>query len=138
MNQARRQIGFRGTALMMFACVWIGVGVGVLRHPRPETASHILPLEYLGEDFRAAIWFAAAGVAIVTAWWPPGKDKWGWMALSIPAILRVVTYAVASVFGWLPVDFAITWVFITGLVFLLSAWPEMPLRRPPPTERGRG
>jgi hypothetical protein len=111
-------------ALLFFAVVWFTVGFGIIDMPNPPGATHALPLEYLPVWFRVALWFGAAVCAVVAAFWPKGQDKWGWVALGIPASLRVVSYGVAVLVGWIEPRYFFSWVFILGLVMLLASWPE--------------
>ena len=117
-------LGHRGMALLFFAVIWVGVGLGIVATPRPEGATHALPLEYLPVWFRAGLWFLGAVCAATAAFWPKGKDVWGWVLVGVPASLRVVSYGIAVLAGWIEPRYFITWVAILALVMLLASWPE--------------
>lgn len=121
--------GYRGRALTLVGLVWILVGLTVLREPeRVPLVSEWLPLW-----LRVALWTGAGLVALLTSWWPPGRDRWGFMALVVPAAIRALAYAWSWTLGlvsdgelgdsadWIG---ATGWVAIVGFVLLLAAWPE--------------
>lgn len=128
------RLGYRGWDLIVVSTIWVLIGLSIhLRgDPDPE---HTVMLEHFGEWLRIAIWWGAAVVGYVTAWWPPGKDRWGWTALVIPPALRALQYLVAwglgvasgDMFGyagaWLE---AIAWTLVTLWVVRQAKRPEMP------------
>lgn len=126
----RRLLGYRGLSLTFLALVWFAVGARLLvdpNDPGSHLIGHRLPLEYLPIWLRVAIWWAAALAAVVTAWWPKGKTKWGFVALVVPASFRAISFTGALLLGahgglaW--VDAAV-WVGITSYVMVLADWPE--------------
>jgi hypothetical protein len=119
-------LGHRGLSLIFFAVVWASQGLGILDTPYNDVATHQLPLEYLPVWFRAGLWFAAALCAVTACWWPVGKDKWGWVALGAPVVLRVGSYTGGAFMGWIDPRYAFAWLAILGLVMVLTTWPEMP------------
>ena len=86
-------------------------------------------MELLPLWLRVALWWAAALGACVAAFWPPGKDRWGWVLLSVPVSLRVVSYTVGALFGWVDFTWALSWLALLAIVVLLAYWPE-----PAPTD----
>lgn len=115
----------RAAMLCLFAVVWVTVGLRIIEQPR-AVASHTLPLEYLPTWLRAGIWFASAACAVVAAWWPRGRDKWGWVALTIPASMRAASFCGAAALGWMSWWSPAAWVAILLVILLLSSWPEEP------------
>lgn len=118
--------GFRATALIILAVVWFSVGLGLIDRPTIPGAGHPLPLEYLPLWVRVGLWWLAAVCAVVACFWPPGDDRWGWVLLSLPASLRVVSYGVGAALGWLSPSYLVSWLMILGLLLLLASWPEPP------------
>jgi hypothetical protein len=116
--------GYRPTALVLFSLIWFSVGLGLVTQSTQVRAEHPLPLEYLPIEWRVALWWVPALAGLVNAFWPPGKDKWGWALLSIPATFRACSYFVAAIFGWLDATYFISWAVILGILTLLALWPE--------------
>jgi hypothetical protein len=121
---ARSRLGYRGWTLTFLGVVWFAVGARIFTrgdlHP-----GHTMPIEYLNEWVRVAIWWGSAIIAFVTAWWPPGKTKWGFVALMIPAGFRAGSYLGAVMFGyWSVLVDALVWTGIVGFVMLCADWPE--------------
>ena len=125
---ARLHLEERGRALLMLAVVWVMIGLAVMFRPDPDIA-HRLPIEYAPHWIRAAIWWIPAGIAVVTAWWPVGKDKWGYVALVIPVAFRGISYTIAfalgvltgNAYGWSGYLLeTIVWAFVMGLVVHLA------------------
>ena len=127
----QRRFGFRGKALTRLGVVWLLVGLSVLLAPVRD-ADNLIALEQLPVWLRVGLWWAPAVVAFVTAWWPAGADKIGFMALVVPAALRALSYLWTAVVGTFSDVYgdtgmwtaAIAWVVITDFVILLAAWPE--------------
>lgn len=120
--------GFRPTALVLFSLIWFGVGLGLItRGAAPLNPEHRLPLEYLPIWLRVALWWGPALLGLVAAFWPPQRDRWGWVLLSIPASFRAASYLFAGMIGWIDFSYAVSWVVICGILTLLAFWPE-PIR----------
>lgn len=137
-ERLRLHLGYRGTALISLGLVWFAVGARIVTQPDDDPL-HMLPIEYLPISIRSGIWFGAAAVALIVAFWPPGKTKWGYTALVIPAAFRALSYlgavilsAVGQAIGrpeWGYADAwvdALVWSGIVGYVMLCADWPEPP------------
>ena len=126
------RFGYRGRALSMVGVVWILISFRVLLTPDSDPAQLLL-LEHLPVELRFVIWLGAGVCALVTAWWPVGSDRFGFMALVAPAAIRAGSYAWNALLGALTgndvghrgdwID-AVAWVVIVAFILLLSAWPE--------------
>jgi hypothetical protein len=137
-----RRFGYRGRALTLVGTVWVLVGIGVLLHPYQHPDALLLH-ERLPLALRTILWLGAGVCALVTSWWPPGADRFGFMALVVPAAIRAGSYAWSAFLGLLThnhvgqatqwVD-AVAWLAIVAFVQLLAAWPEPA----PPRENGGG
>lgn len=122
------RFGYRGRALTLVGLVWVLVGVKVLRDPGGTPY-----LDHLPTWLRLSVWGATGGVALVTAWWPAGADRYGFMALSIPATIRTLANGWSWLLGivtgnqvgnsgdWVS---AVAWAAIVAFVLLLASWPE--------------
>ena len=97
-----RLVGRRGASLLLFAMVWFAVGLRLITEvdedPLHTNLTEILPLW-----LRVAIWWIPAVVALVTICWPSGgsRNKWGFVALVLPAALRAVSFLTTAVLGFL-------------------------------------
>lgn len=127
-----RRIGFRGRALTLFGAVWVLIGVLVAQDPVLDLEHPIL-LELLPHSVRVALWISAGTAALITAWWPPGSDRMGFIALVVPAGLRTGSYGWSAVMGAVTdqnigdaTDWpqAIAWGLVVALVLLIARWPE--------------
>lgn len=116
--------GYRPTSLILFSLIWFSVGLSLITRPIQVESEHMLPIEYLPTWARVALWWVPAACGMVAAYWPPGHDRWGWVALSIPASFRVASYGAAAAVGWIEPTAAISWAVIIGILTLLAFWPE--------------
>lgn len=133
------RIGYRGATLTFLAVVWFAVGANLIADGDPDPAHRTL-LELLPMWVRVAVWWVAAAVAMVTAWWPPTRPKWGYTALVVPAAFRALSYGGAATFaGWHAVTGTESWTFVVatvadtavwlGITFYIltcAGWPEPP------------
>lgn len=127
-------LGYRGVDQVLLALVWVSVGLSLVLGSDPDP-EHTTLLELVFPPHgRAALWFiSAVAVLVLTAWWPPVADKYGFVILVIPAATRAVAYVFATVAGvltgngigfagaWLD---AITWLIITWFVMRQARRPE--------------
>ena len=136
-----RQVGRRGTALLMLGVLWLLLGYSVflsmdIPTEAPEGVFHLL----IPADVRGFLWMLTGGTAIVAAFRPPGfSDAFGWTALYVMPALRLVSYLSGWLDwivpfgtpgyerGWVP---AITWAVIVVLIATCAGWPE-PIKRVP-------
>lgn len=119
--------------MWLLGVVWMFVGYQLVWHGEPEPGVNPVPLELLPISVRAGIWFASAAVAFVTAIWPPGRDRFGFMALVIPGALRALSYwwalgaglvtgnEIGDYHRW---DDALVWTAEVLFVVMLASWPE--------------
>lgn len=127
-----KRFGYRGRALSLVGIVWILIGVATYADPDRDPAQ-ILLVEYLPLWLRIVLWVGAGVVALVTSWWPPGADRFGFMALIAPAMIRAGSYGWSWLTYWLTggelgdkqawID-GLAWFAIVAFVLLLAAWPE--------------
>jgi hypothetical protein len=127
-----QRFGYRGRALTLVGVVWILVGVAVILHPYVDPNRMMLH-EHLPISVRVVLWVGAGVCALVTSWWPAGADRFGFMALVIPATIRAGSFAWSALLGFVTDDAigdrsrwveALAWASIVLFVELLAAWPE--------------
>lgn len=129
-------LGYRGRALFFLAVVWAMIGVRLLETGGLPDAGrgYALPLQHLPLWLRVFLWWAPAALAAVTAFWPAGWTRWGFIALVLPVAFRAASYAFSVLFGHLgDLISCLVWVGITAFVMLLAGWPEpVEVTTPPP------
>jgi hypothetical protein len=120
-----RLIGFRGTALLLFALTYVGIGLSIPH----STTSLALYHTQLPEWFRMTLWLGCAGLAILAVF--VSKPRWqgrGFFALLLPSGERFTSYMGGVLFDpdqhlrW--VGGAFVYFLLTCILLLISAWPE--------------
>lgn len=116
-NKFRWRLGRRGAFLVLMgtAYIFLGYGYGYQSTPRVTKDQLALPL-LLVDDLRfwGTLWIVAGVLAVFNAWWPPGRDAVGFMALELFAMV----WAVLNITGDLFLDAPRGWV--VGVIF--GAW----------------
>jgi len=127
-------LGHRGRGQLLLAAAWLFIGIDSIADPT-VTPTRYLFHESLPPILRAGMWIATGLVATVTAWWAPGKDKWGFVALVIPPAVRFFSYGMAWILGALPLGSigyvngwigAAVWAAVVAIVIHIAATPELP------------
>lgn len=139
-----QRFGYRGRALTFVGLIWLLIGIRVATDPIADP-DHLLLVEQLPVWLRVCLWIAGGVTAIVTAWWPTGADRFGFMALVVPAAIRTGSFAWSAFLGlvtrgevgnarhWLD---ATAWAVVVGfIVLVLAPWPEPAERRRTPRTR---
>lgn len=139
-----KQVGRRGTVLLILGFLWLLLGYSVLLDMDIPTADpagvfHLM----IPAEIRGFLWMLTGGIAMCGAFRPPGfSDAFGWAALYAMPALRMVSYlsgwldwvvpfgTTGYERGWVP---AITWGVIVALIATCAGWPE-PARVLPPTD----
>jgi len=133
-SQRIADLGHRGSSLVIIGAVWLLIGVEVFVDPEYH-AGRLWLHEELPTWLRAGLWLTAATAALVTAWWSPNHQGIGFLALQLPASLRLFSYLWSQVLwlvsggdigyanSWLN---ALTWVFVIILVRHEAAAVEPP------------
>lgn len=117
--------GFRGAALVIFALMFVGIGVGVMYNPAaPELFYAHWPLW-----FRVSLWGGSAALAAAAA--IVERPKWqsvGFAALFLGPLERSLAYWVALFSTGDPrwITGGCVWFLVASLVALIAAWPEPP------------
>jgi len=129
-----RVLGFRGTALLLFALAFVAIGLGV---PYAAPLPPALIESQVSPHFREAVWLVCAGLAVVAAFYKrPLWQRRGFGALMVPIGARAMSYLGGVIFDdagrWLP-GTVVYALFVTVLL-LIAAWPEP--ASPPKDVRG--
>jgi hypothetical protein len=128
-------LGPRGQVLCVLGFVWILVGVSVLTTPSSPTPGVFLE-QHLPAWARGVLWIGTGVAGIVAAWWPPGRDHWGFTALVAMPLARFTFYTLSTIF-WLLPDIeghsrawvsAAVWGAIAEFIMIVAGWPEPPKR----------
>lgn len=130
------RLGRRGAYLVLVGSLFtaLGFGYGVIEVPPSgvqQMTMHIKALGLLGiSDTQTALtvwgaaWMLSGLVAVITAWWPPGKDAYGFVAIwsfssvwSVLAFLGEVVYDSprASLLGVIFGIYAATVLVVSGM-----------------------
>ena len=132
------RLGRRGLVLVLVGVCWVLLGISVIL--TPYSSQGWVPHEEIPGWARGSVWIITGCVGIVTAWWPPGKDRWGFAAIVLMPLERAASFAVAAVGwalpgiehgaprGWIS---ALIWSAVVALIMLITGWQE------PPSNRGR-
>jgi hypothetical protein len=126
------RIGSRGVDLILLSVCWVIVGWSItLGDPDPQ---HKVPIEYLGEPVRIAIWYAGTVAGFIAAF-RTANDRWGFGILIVAPALRAISYWTAWAQGILHLGGAVSlwpeavlWTAVTVIVYRLARRPEMPHR----------
>jgi hypothetical protein len=127
-------LGRRGVVLLLVGLIWISVGYSVFHMPYPTTRVPA-PHELLPPAARYIAWGVTGFIGIVSAFFAPGRDRWGFLAVMLMAAERAFSWLIVlmlhfylyqhwlslPVFGFLP------WGLITFLhlsdILLVPIWP---------------
>lgn len=141
-----RRLGRRGAALAVLGAIFILVGLDVIISPDPVHMSDRFLLHTLiPHPIMAAIWIIPGTLAVYASTHRgPGPDGFGFMALVVPLILRIVSYVfsfVAFLFGastWpFGIASALIWTAILALILIIAGWAEVPTGYTPRKRFGR-
>lgn len=143
-NWVLRTLGRRGVALLLFGTLWmaqavtIALDLGVVKHGTPGLWHVNQPMWVRG------LTWVIAGAFAITAAWPRWRNahrwqKWGFLALAVPVLIRAGSYGGAWVASWFGdggfppgASSALTWLSVFAFIRLIAGWPE-----PTPPRRGR-
>jgi hypothetical protein len=126
--------GRRGWFLILFALAYLMVGVSYTCLPLPPARAHALAwlLHWVPTNAIGDAWFAAAAVALVSAFLPLPRDRFGFVALfAVPAVMGVV-YAISWAVGDAPGGLVTTLLteMIATAVLVVSGMPNPVKVRP--------
>lgn len=120
-----RALGFRGTALLLFALAYVGVGLSIPNQPPTSTVLYdsLIPV-----STRVAFWCLCALFGIFAVFYR--KPLWqgrGFGVLLLPAGERFTSYVGGMIFDVHPLRWlagAAIYFILTAVLLLIAAWPE--------------
>ncbi|UYL87626.1 membrane protein [Arthrobacter phage VResidence] len=130
-----RRLGRRGAALAVLGVIFILVGLDVIISPDPvDVTDRFLLHTLIPHPITAALWIIPGTLALwASTHRGPGPDGFGFNALVIPIILRIVSYLfsfVAFLFGAgssaAGIASALIWTAILALILIIAGWAEVP------------
>lgn len=137
MHTLPRRIGARGAMLLALSALWVVLFVAPI-HSGTTTGSDVFYHEW-PTTLRLALWYGTIGAALIAAFVPPRKDWFGWAALTIMPMQRLIAWALAWVERLLPGGrtgdpdagrFALLYLLIILVIWIAAAM------RPPALEQG--
>lgn len=128
------RLGRRGAALAILGVIFVLVGLDVLLAPDAPDYGRFLIHTFLPHPIMAALWIIPGALALrASVHKGPGKDGFGFMALVVPLIIRIVSYVFSFIaylvgagtwaFGWAS---ALIWIAILALILIIAGWAEVP------------
>src|SRR3954454_4421362 len=134
-NYLAYTIGHRGSFLMLLALAFTFYGIGVIKQ---NSVYDTYPYRFISWDVWGYVWIATGITALIGAF--RIHDRVSFMASTIISGLWTVRWFVVSIRDphasvW---STALTWVVITGIILIVSTWPEVHIRfdkdrpNPPP------
>lgn len=128
--QPPARLGRRGAVMFVLGLLWVSTGLSTLAFYEAP-AGYVLLAKFPTPI--AWAWVVTGAIAMIFAFRPQGKDKWGFVALYVPPGMRFIAAAVA--YGdWLSDGgrvgsssalFGIfSWVAILILIYTISGWRE--------------
>jgi hypothetical protein len=143
------RLGRRGAALLVLGVIFLLVGLNAaIAPPDVDLSDRFLLHTLIPHPLQALLWIVPGALAIrASAHKGPGNDGFGFIALVVPLIIRIVSYLVSFLaflvgagtwaFGW---SQALIWVAILALILIIAGWAEVPsgfMPKPPRTRRRR-
>lgn len=139
-----RRLGRRGAAQAILGVIFILVGLDVFMDPaRPPDMERFLLHTMLPAPITALLWIVPGLLALWASTHKTGPDGFGFNALVIPVIFRIVSYLisfVAFLFGAASspsaLAGALVWTAILALILIIAGWAEIPPAPKPRRRRG--
>ncbi|QIG58499.1 hypothetical protein PQE18_gp21 [Arthrobacter phage DrSierra] len=129
------RLGRRGASLLVLGIIFIMSGLQtLLSPPAVDYADRILFHTLIPHPLMALIWIVPGILALwASIHRGPGPDGFGFNALVIPLVLRILSYLgsfVAYLFGvgtW-PLGWyqALIWTAFLALILIIAGWAEIP------------
>ncbi|WNO26041.1 membrane protein [Arthrobacter phage Wildwest] len=141
------RLGRRGAALAVLGVIFMLVGLNAaIAPPTVDLSDRFLLHTLIPHPLQALLWIVPGGLALwASIHKGPERDGFGFMALVVPLILRIVSYLWSFVaylcglgtwpFGWASV---LIWLAILALILIIAGWAEVPSGYAPrPRRRSR-
>ncbi|MFJ5294534.1 hypothetical protein [Streptomyces sp. NPDC088348] len=129
------RLGRRGAYLFSAGCAWTGYGIGVAIDPRYGTVRGVTILaRYCPLTVFGWLWIVCGLTACVCAFFrTPGRDRIGFGAAVLPALLWAGAYGASWITGDYPKAWtsAISWGFAAIRLMVVSGWREQDRQETP-------
>lgn len=126
-RRLRRALGRRGAFLLGYGAMWVLYGLGQIASPPPDQRGLTVLLQLWPLSVWGWCWVGAGLVAVVAAWLPRPKDRFGFVALMVIVAPWMVSYLLSwwplGVFprGWVA---AAIWSAALIPVAVVTGWEE--------------
>lgn len=119
-------IGKRGLVLLMFGGVFISYGLALKDVPQQVS----LPL-YAGIPiaWQGWAWIVTGALAALTAL-SSSREWWGFTVLFPMPALWALGFTLAALTQHQPINGALLWALVVGILLVISDWPEPPQTPP--------
>ncbi|WP_224339597.1 hypothetical protein [Streptomyces olivaceus] len=95
-----RHLGWRGLALAGVGSCWTVYGAGLIVTTRSGVAAATSPVTGLMcMEAGGAVWIACGLLAVVAGARRPGRDVWGFAAVTLPPAVWLLAFTIAAVTG---------------------------------------
>ncbi|MEU1775340.1 hypothetical protein ABZ501_20290 [Streptomyces sp. NPDC019922] len=95
-----RHLGWRGLALSGVGACWIVVGLGLLLTTRPAVNAGAGPLiDLMCIEAWGGVWIGCGVLGGIAGTLRPGRDTWGFAAVSLPPVVWALSFGTAAVVG---------------------------------------
>lgn len=121
-GSVRRRLGRRGVPLVLLGAGKVGWGVGFVASPSPDPRALAGVTAVMPLSGWALVWVGAGTVAIVSAFLPEGRDRWGFVAAVIPPGAWALGHLYTAVTdGYLRALFIGLWYLLSHALLILWA-----------------
>lgn len=137
-RRLRKQLGRRGTALVLLGLAKICFGLGYALQPGPNPVGLALLTRWADIRCWSSVWIICGAITFGCAWLRVGRDWAGFLAAIVPPFVWGAAFLWAGVTGEYPRGLAIAaWYAIghVGLIMWLATVPEYSV--PHPVRRAR-
>jgi hypothetical protein len=137
-RRLRKQLGRRGTALVLLGSAKICFGLGYALQPDPHPVGLGLLTRWADIRCWSSIWIICGAVTFGCAWLRVGRDGVGFLAAIVPPFVWGAAFLWGAATGEYPRGLAIAaWYAIghVGLIMWMATVPEHSV--PHPARRGR-
>lgn len=128
------RLGRRGAALAVLGVIFLLVGINTATTPPPPNMEGFLLHTLIPTPIQVLLWTVPGALALYASIHRgPGPDGFGFNALVVPLIVRIVSYVISFVaflvgesshpYGLFS---ALIWLAILALVLIIAGWAEVP------------
>lgn len=115
-----RHLEWRGTTLAGLGILWIVYGLGLILTTRTSINAGTAPLiRIMCIEAWGGVWIACGILGIIAGTLRPGRDTWGFAAVSLPPAYWALSFTATALTG----DYEVAWAAVpvyAALVFLVT------------------